>query len=446
MKILLTLFLFLFFASASFAELRIDITSGEFQPLPIAYLPFEIDPEIDPASKTDAQIEQITKNIQTIIYNNLNRSGLFIAVPRNDFIQTQIPFDAHPDFSAWRINNTQALLVGKVGYIGNRFLAVSFRLWDVFAQKQLTGFTYRVSLDGWRRAAHKVSDNIYHRVTGEKGYFDTRIIYIAESGPFDKRIKKLAIMDQDGANPQIISEGTDLLLTPRFSPIRQEIMYMRIYNRKARVYWLDLINGRQVSLGDFKGMYFAPRFMPSGNSALLSYAEGGNSDIWHLNLTSLKRKRLTYHHAIDTSPSPSPDGKFIAFTSDRSGSPQIYVMNKNGKKTRRLTRERGIFSTPVWSPRGDLIAFTRQLAGRFSIGVIKPDGSKQQILFSDYHVESPTWAPNGRVIMFYKRERRNQDGTGGKTRIYAIDLTGYHLREIPTTTDASDPSWSPLLD
>ncbi len=430
-----------FFPLTAFAELQVDITSGNFQPLPIAFIPFEA---IDARGEENKALAKAGRKIAGVIQINLAQSGLFKGVPRADFVQDNIPFYEKPDFSAWRLINTQAILMGKVEKKGKE-LVISFRLWDVFAQKQMAAFSYKIRSNVWRRVAHKISDHVYHRITGEEGYFDTRIIYIAESGPLINRKKQLAIMDQDGYNAHPISQGKGIILTPRFSPSRYEIIYMRLYDNSARVYWLDLKSGKQFSLGDFGGMYYAPRFTPSGNGALFSYAENGNSDIWHMDLRTRERRRLTRHSAIDTSPSPSPDGKFITFTSDRGGKPQVYIMRNNGGNIRRITYAAGSFSTPVWSPRGDYIAFTRQYGGEFSIGVIRPNGKGMRILYKDYHVEGPTWSPNGRVLMFYKREKSNADGTGGKTRIYSLDVTGYNLREVPTSTDASDPAWSPLI-
>ena len=429
------------------AQLRVDITSGDFQPLPIAFLPFETmanDGEPDP------EIDRLAKNLVGVIHSNLSQSGLFKGVPRKDFVEESIAFDEFPDFGAWRLINTQAILIGKIEKKDSKnkkkeFVHISFRLWDVFAQKQIAAFNYKIRFSGWRRVAHKISDHVYQRITGEEGYFDTRIIYVAESGPLTNRSKQLAIMDQDGYNNHIISKDEGLILTPRFSPSRQEILYMRLHPQSARVYWLDLISGKQFSLGDFEGMYYAPRFTPSGNGVVYSYAQDGNSDIWYMDLRTRERRRLTRHSAIDTSPSPSPDGKFVAFTSNRGGKPQIYVMRNNGGNVKRITYGQGYFSTPVWSPRGDYIAFTRQAGGQFAIGVIRPDGKNMRILFKDFHVEAPTWSPNGRVLMFFKNEKSNKDGTGGRTRIYSIDVTGYNLREVPTPTDASDPAWSPLI-
>ena len=434
-------FLLWFCPLTASAALQVDITSGNFQPLPIAFVPFET---LDRQGRNDKALAKTGRNISAVIQVNLAQSGLFKGISRADFVQDRINFYEKPDFSAWRLINTQAILMGKVERKGKK-LVISFRLWDVFAQEQMTAFSYTLNPHVWRRVAHKISDQVYQRITGEEGYFDTKIIYVAESGPLNDRKKQLAIMDQDGFNAHPISQGKGLILTPRFSPSRYEIIYMRLHDNRARVYWLDLKSGKQFSLGDFGGMYYAPRFTPSGNGVLFSYAENGNSDIWYMDLRTRERRRLTRHSAIDTSPSPSPDGKFITFTSDRNGKPQIYIMRNNGGNIRRVSFAPGSFSTPVWSPRGDYIAFTRQYGGQFSIGVIRPNGKGMRILFKDYHVEAPTWSPNGRVLMFYKREKSNVDGTGGKTRIYSLDVTGYNLREVPTSTDASDPAWSPLI-
>jgi TolB protein len=333
-------------------------------------------------------------------------------------------------------------VVGKIETQSDGRLKVEFRLWDVFAEKQMTGLAYFTVPNNWRRVAHIVADAIYKRITGESGYFDTRIVYIAETGIATNRIKRLAIMDQDGENNRILSDGRALVLTPRFSPTMQQITYMAYYNNRPRVYLFNIDTGSQDVLGDFANMTFAPRFSPDGSRVIFSLSDNGNSNIYTMDLHSRHIQQLTNSPAISTAPSYSPDGQNISFESDRGGSQQIYTMHASGGDVQRISFGEGTYGTPVWSPRGDLIAFTKIHGGHFYIGVIRPDGSGERMLAEAYHAEGPTWAPNGRVLMFFKE---SPPGAPKSTKMYSIDLTGYNEREVPTPTDASDPAWSPLL-
>jgi len=324
-------------------------------------------------------------------------------------------------------------------------LKVEFRLWDVLGTNQMTGLRYFTSPKNWRRIAHLISDAIYKRLTGESGYFDTRVVYVSESGPATAKVKRLAIMDQDGHNHVFLTNGDNLVLTPRFSPTAQEITYLSYFNDDPRVYLYNIDSGKQEILGDFPGMTFAPRFSPDGNKVIMSQALKGNSDIFVMELRTRKIQRLTNHTAIDTSPSYSPDSHYVTFNSDRGGSQQIYVMDSNGKNIKRISFGKGRYSTPVWSPRGDLIAFTRQYQGKFYIGVMNPDGSGERLLSESYLDEGPTWSPNGRVIMYFRQQPYDSQGRRGETQLWTVDLTGYNERQMITPLEASDPAWSPLI-
>ena len=382
-------------------------------------------------------------DIADVISANLERSGLFRPIEQRAFIQQISDGNTIPRFADWRQINAQGLVTGTVIPQGNT-LKVSFRLWDTQLEKQIAGKEFNTYTQNWRRVAHLVSDEIYKRLTGEDGYFDTRIVFVSETGPARKRIKRLAIMDQDGENLKYLTDGSHLVLTPRFSPNTQEILYMSYAGRQPRVFLRDLQTGREESLGRFDGMSFAPRFNHDGNRMLMSIANEGNTELYEMDLRSRRMLRLTNHPAIDTSPSYSPDGRQIVFNSDRGGSQQLYVMNADGSGVRRISFGKGNYTTPVWSPRGDLIAFTKSTGGKFHIGVMRPDGSNERTITDGWLVEGPTWAPNGRVIMF-TREQRGRGPAGTRTRLYSIDVTGYNLREVVTPTDASDPAWSPLL-
>jgi TolB protein len=313
----------------------------------------------------------------------------------------------------------------------------------VFAENQMKGLSLTTTQANWRRVAHIISDTIYERITGEAGYFDTRIVYIAENGPSDRRVKRLSIMDQDGANHRFLTDGKTLVLTPRFSPTQQEITYLAYFNDQPRVYLFNIDTGEQELLGDFPGMTFAPRFSPDGDSVVLSFAESGNSDIHVMDLRTRRVRQLTDNSAIDTSPSYAPDGRKIVFESDRGGSQQLYVMNSDGSGQQRISFGDGRYGTPVWSPRGDLIAFTKIFRGTFHIGVMRPDGSGERLLARGFLVEGPTWAPNGRVLMFFRQEKSDARGLGGTPRLFSIDLTGFNERELGTPVGGSDPAWTP---
>ncbi len=417
------------------AVLKIDINQGSVEPLPIAISPLY--------GKTAAEAS-MGQDIAQVISADLERSGLFRPIDSKAFIQKAADMRIQPRFGDWRIINAQALVTGQVEILPDGRLRTEFRLWDVYAGQQLVGLQYFTSPDNWRRIAHIIADAVYKRLTGEEGYFDSRIVYVSESGPPDRRIKRLAIMDQDGFNHRFLTDGSNLVLTPRFSPTQQVITYMSYFNNQPRVYLFNIDTGRQEILGDFPGMTFAPRFSSDGEKVIFSMARNGNSDIYVMDLRTRLTRRLTTNPAIDTSPSFSPDGKYIAFNSDRGGSQQLYVMNADGSNIHRISFGEGRYATPVWSPRGDLIAFTKILRGRFHIGVMRPDGSGERLLTESFLDEGPTWSPNGRVLMFFRQIPGSGKDDNGRVSIWSVDLTGYNLREIVTPLEASDPAWSPL--
>jgi TolB protein len=412
-------------------EPHLDMNNPNVEPLPIAI------PEFSGG--------QVARDMTQVVSADLERSGLFRPLDPRSFIDKDAATRSPPNFNDWRVINASALVTGTVEGQSDGRLQVEFRLWDVLDEVQMTGVRYTTTPQNWRRIAHIMADAIYKRITGEDGYFDTRIVYISETGPADKRIKRLAIMDQDGANHRFLTDGRALVLTPRFSPSTQEITYLSYARSVPRVYLFNIDTGQQEVLGDFPGMTFSPRFSPDGNKVLMSLAIDGNSDVYSLDLRTRQAARLTDNPAIDTSPSASPDGKQIVFNSDRGGSQQLYVMKADGSDPKRISFDgEARYGTPVWSPRGDLVAFTKIAGGKFSIGVMKPDGSGERLLTTDFLVEGPTWAPNGRVLM-YTRQGRTDSSGNGRSRIYSIDLTGHNEREVVTPQDASDPAWSPLI-
>jgi TolB protein len=416
----------------------IDVNHARAAPIPIAI------PNLGGADGASAQLGQ---QMASVINADLARSGLFRLINQAAFIQAGAPSAAAPNFQDWKVTGAQALVTGSVQAAGGGQVRVEFRLWDILPQTQIQGTAYTTAQSNWRRIAHIMADVIYERLLGEKGYFDTRIVYISATGPRDRRTKRLAIMDQDSENNRLLTDGSWLVLTPRFHPTKDEIAFMSYANNRPRVYLFDLQNGRQSVLGDFNGMTFAPRFSPDGNSLIMAVSDGGGSDIVSVALGSRVPRRLTQSGSIDVSPCYSPDGSQIVFASDRGGDQQIYIMGAEGGGAKRISYGNGKYATPVWSPRGDVIAFTRYAGdtSNFAIGVMHPDGSGERILSEGWDVEGPTFAPNGRVLMFF-RETRSQDarGRGYSSRLVSTDITGFNEQPVMTPTDASDPAWSPL--
>jgi TolB protein len=413
------------------AVLRLDVTQGNIQPIPIALPDFLALGLPDP---------NVARAATQVIAANLQRSGLFAPIEQTAYLERISNIDHMPRFADWRQINAQALVTGRLSQAEGR-LKAEFRLWDVFAGQQLHGQQYATTPDNWRRIAHIISDAIYEKLTGEKGYFDSRVVFVDESGPKNRRVKRLTLMDQDGANVRYLTRGEDLVLTPRFSSSADTITYMSYAGQgDPKVYLMNVETGQREIVTNFPGMSFSPRFSPDGQRVIFSLQRGGNANLFVMDLRSKATMRLTDTAVIDTAPSYSPDGAHICFESDRGGKQQVYVMAANGGAAQRISFGDGAYSTPVWSPRGDYIAFTKQAAGRFAIGVMKPDGSGERLLTEGYHNEGPTWCPNGRVLMFF----RDPGGEAGPS-LFTVDITGRNEQRVPTPSFASDPAWSPLL-
>ena len=436
--------LLIFLPLNAFALIEVDITRGNLNPLPIAVTPLSMDENSKKNFKEILKKDDIGSEISIVVQNNLKKTGLFNPLNKDAFLQKSDIAHLKPRFEDWALIKAQALITGKVSFIDDK-LRVEFRLWDVLAGKEMMALAFTTVPNNWRRVGHIITDKVYERLTGEKGYFDTRIIYVAEEGPKTKRIKKLAIMDQDGFNPKYLTLGNELVLTPRFNPTNQMVTYLSYFRNLPRVYLLDIETGVQEVVGDFPGMTFAPRFSPDGKKIIMSFAMDGNSDIYTMDLENRVVERITNHPSIDTSPSFSPNGKYICFNSDRSGYQQIYIMKSDGSKVKRISFGKGLYGTPVWSPRGDLIAFTKLHKGKFYIGVMRTDGKGERLLTENFYQEAPSWSPNGRVLIFYRETKTNSKGEGFSAKLWSIDLTGYNERLVETETDASDPSWSSLL-
>lgn len=414
--------------------LRIEITEGVIEPLPIAIAPFVVEGGAAPA---------LARDISAVVASDLEGSGLFRPISETAFISPVTNFNAPVQYADWKAINAQALVTGAVSVNGDR-ITVKFRLFDTFSEAPLgDGLQFTGTADYWRRLGHKVADQVYSRITGEGGYFDSRVVFVSETGPKDARQKRLAVMDYDGENPGYLTDSQTLVLAPRISADGSEVLYTSYATGFPQVTRLDTRTLKSQALeGQPEGMTFSPRYSPDGSRVLFSLSVGGNTDLYTLDLGSGTRTRLTRASSIETAPSFSPDGKQIVFESDRSGTPQLYIMPASGGEPRRISYGQGRYGTPVWSPRGDLIAFTKQNRGRFHIGVMRTDGSEERLLTASFLDEGPTWSPNGRVVMF----TRETAGAGGQPALYSVDITGRNLRRVKTPGAASDPAWSPLLD
>ena len=415
------------------AQLRLRFTDGVIEPMPFAL------PRFIPESGGG----EVAANISALVAQDLVNTGLFREIPVSAHVSKVGSFDAPIAYEDWRAVNAQALITGAVNVQGGR-LVVKFRLFDVYTGQQMgEGLQFAGTPQSWRRMAHKVADAVYSRITGESGYFDTRVVFVSETGPKNQRSKRLAVADYDGANQQNLTDARSLVLAPRFSPSGDRILYTSYESGFPQIVLMDVATGARRSLGQLPGeMTFAPRFAPDGRTVVFSATQGGNTDIYRLDTGSGQSVRLTSAPSIETAPSFSPDGSQIVFESDRSGGSQIYVMSAGGGEPRRVSQGKGRYGTPVWSPRGDLIAFTKQLEGRFHIGVMRTDGTEERLLTASFLDEGPTWAPNGRVIMF-TRESAGESGVPG---IFSVDITGRNPpRQVPLSGGASDPAWSPLL-
>ncbi len=415
--------------------LRIEINRGVIEPMPVAITRF--------VAESD-RVGSLAEDIGAVIASDLSGSGLFRAIPEQAFISGVGSFDAAIAYADWKAINAQALVTGSVNVTSQGRLSVKFRLHDVYSESQLgDGLQLAGRQESWRRIAHKVADAIYSRITGEGGYFDSRVVFVSEQGPKGARDKRLAIMDYDGANAQFLTNSGTLVLSPRISPKGDRVIFTTFETGFPRAALLNLKNMSRKLLEDQAGtMSFAPRFSPDGNTVVLSLETGGNTDLYLINLRSGRRERLTSAPSIETAPSYSPDGSKIVFESDRSGSQQIYVMDTRGGEPKRISFGNGRYGTPVWSPRGDLVAFTKQASGRFHIGVMRIDGSGERLLTASFLDEGPTWSPNGRVIMFTRETR----GSSGAPALYSVDITGRNLKRVSAPGAASAPAWSPLLE
>jgi TolB protein len=433
---------------ASVAVLAMTVSAATAQTLPVP--PQSSDPvevEIDQGVLRPMQIAvanfsgQNGADLSGVIRANLRRSGYFEPMDPAGFVETGLTLANAPNFPQWTSIGAQAVLYGAVTPRPDGRNDFGFRLYDPYRQCQLVSYQFTATPEQWRRIGHKIADLIYQRMTGESGLFDSRVVFVSESGTQLNRLSRLAISDQDGFNPVYLTQGDEVIMSPRFSlNDPNEITYVALGRDYSRIYLFNLSTGRRESLGEFDGQVLAPRFSNDGSKMAFSIIRGGNTDVYVMDLSSRQLRRLTSDPGIDTSPSFSPDNSQIVFTSDRSGSARLYTMRADGTGQRAISRGGGIYTAPNWSPRGDLIAFTKQGGGRFSTGVIATDGSGERILSSSYFEEGPSWAPNGRYIMFARQS------PGGDTRLWTVDLSGRVVSQAGYSGRGTDPAWSPLLD
>jgi TolB protein len=379
--------------------------------------------------------------IGAVIVNDFAHSIFLLPLNPQSFPENVTNPDARPNVDAWKTVNAQFVLTGRVMGAASGRIAAQFRLWDTATGAQIAGQQYTTDAANARRVGHLIADAVFTRITGEKGFFDSRVVFVDESGSKEQRRKRLAVMDMDGANVSYLTSGDKLAVAPRFSPSAQQVAFISFGEADPKVTLLDLATGQRAAVGNFPGMTFSPSFSPDGERIVMSLAEGSSSHLYMMDLRSHATTRLTEGGAIDTSPCFSPDGSQIAFESDRGGVQQIYVMSASGGPAARISFGEGRYATPMWSPRGDLIAFTRQKGDLFGIGVMKPDGTGERIITEGFHNEGPTFSPNGLFLMFF----RDPGGESGP-KIYMADIFGHGEFVVPTPSYASDPSWGPLMN
>ena len=416
-------------AAQDTGPLEVDVVGGIQAPMAVAV------PAMPSAGGGDLAVG---RQIAEVIASDLRTTGLFTPIGPGGIAGYSYAQASNPVYATWRSAGAAALVSGYVENNGGR-LTLACYLFDVTAGRELARQGFAVNANDWRRAAHKCADLAYSRLSGEQPFLDTKVVYVAETGPKNARVKRIAIMDSDGSNHRYLTAGKATVLTPRFSPRGDKLVYMSYQGRRPRVYVMDVVTGQERLLVPGTAFTFAPRFSPDGRQIVFSMASGGNTDIYVVNSDGGTPRRLTSAPGADTSPSFSPDGNQIAFESDRSGSQQLYVMNYDGSNQRRISFGGGQYASPMWSPRGDLVAFTKIGGGAFRIGVMGPGGGGERLLTNAWQDEGPSWAPNGQFVMFH----RTTQGSGNAT-LYAVSINGGAPRRMPTPVGGSDPSWSPL--
>jgi len=416
------------------AELKIDIIAGNVAPIPVAVQEFES----APANK------KLAGQLRDVVVADLKSTGLFRMINRDAYPE-HVKLDEMPNFADWAAIRAQVLVQGRLTEIDGGKLRLEFYVWDIAGKEQIEAQSLTASVSSARRLGHIMADGIYERLTGEVGYFDTQIIFIAETGAPDARVQRMAIMDSDGYNFRYMSDGADMVMSPHFSPNMQTVVFLSYHNNDPMVWSLDMNTGDQRRLGKFGGMTFAPRFSPDGSKIALSLAKGDAVNLYEYDIASRKLRQLTFGDYIDTSPSYSPDGSKIAFNSNRSGTQQIHLLNMADLTQKRLTYGAGRYATPAWNPRGDYIAFTKISDDTFYIGIMTDAGKNEKILASGWFLENPNWAPGGRRLVYYTTDKVSN--TDRASHIRSVDINGMNDYEIklPDGLSGTEPTWSPRL-
>lgn len=425
-----------FVISSTRAELHVDIVAGGVDPISIAVQKFEVDKGV---SSSDA------KMLRDVVENDLKRTGLFRIV-NHDAFPEYVKMNQMPNFTNWMAIKVAALVQASVKLEGKDNYKLEFYLWDVNGKEQIEAQSLVASKKSVRRLAHIMADAIYERLTGEIGYFDTQIVFIAESGDVTARNKRMAIMDQDGYGMRYLSDKKTFVMSPHFSPNMSTVVFLSYRNDDPMVWALNLENGDQTQLGNFGGMNFAPRFSPDGAHVALSLVKNGTTNIYEYDVYAKTLKQLTFDKGIATSPSYSPDGRYLAYNSDSSGSQQIHVLDLKTGNQRRISFGAGRYATPAWSPDGQFIAFTKMADDTFYIGIMNPDGRHEKILAGGWYMEAPSWAPGSRRVVYYETER-SEDGEDRISHIRSVDITGQNLYdiELPDGLNGTEPTWSPKM-
>lgn len=420
------------------ATLQVDVSGGNFDPIPIYFGAF-------------AGSQELGVNFMAVIEKDLVNSGLFKSLNSGEYKLLA----KQPNFHKLRSMGADYVAGGKIAYNKNEEITLELYVWNAATGHLVIGHRLNGKMHGWRQLAHIAADMIYSNLTGEKPYFTSKILFIDETGPIDNRLKKVAIMDQDGANVAYLTNGEHLTVTPKIAPDRQNVVYTAYIDDSPHTCLQQLKTGARTIVEQSTNGTIAPNFSPDGNGLVMGkLRDNGTANLFLLNIQSMNNmlksqgaqtkavhgeanmRQLTYGNNIDATSSFSPDGKQLVFSSDSSGRQQLYIMKIDGSAKKQLSTGSGSYSTPVWSPRGDYIAFTKKEHGQFSIGICRTDGSEERLLSSGFHSERPCWAPNGRSLIFFK------ESAAGHSRLYSIDIMNQKERLLTTPHDASDPDWS----
>ena len=411
---------------AAHAALTIEITQGVERGMPVAIVPFAWEGPGTPIQEVGG-----------IVQANLVRSGRFEAIPENDFLSRPHD-DGEVVFKDWRLIKAEALVIGKVRDLGGDRYAVQFQLYDVFRGAQLAGYRYTVEGRHLRRVGHQISDIVYEKLTGEPGAFDTRIAYVTLERGGGRNRYLLQIADSDGYNPVTILESREPIMSPAWSPDGSQLAYVSFEDGRSMVYLQNLADGGRKRIADHEGLNSAPAWSPDGRELALVLSKDGNPEIYRYRLNDGRLMRLTSHLAIDTEPAWSPDGRQIVFTSDRSGSPQLYRMGRDGGATQRLTFEGRYNARADFSRDGRTLSLVTGDGSGFRIAVLRLDNLALQILTDSRLDESPSFAPNGRMIL-YASERQ------GRGVLAAVSADGRVQQMLRFQQgDVREPDWSPF--